>query len=109
MANVLKDMKDDDITNCEFFLDNYFTNYNVIKKLSDDRHWNCNTINGANQVIESKNALKKTERGTYNFYCTEFIYLASRNDNSECLVLSHCHQVEPIGKVQQWVKRYGNR
>ena len=41
MVNVLKDMKDDDINNCEFFLDNYFTSYKLMEKLSDDRHRNC--------------------------------------------------------------------
>ena len=75
-------MKDDDITNCEFFLDNYFTNYKVIKKLPGDRNRNCNTINGANQIIESKNAL--------NVALIAFI-------------------VETIGKVQRWVKGYKNR
>ena len=29
-------MNDDDITNCEFFFNNYFTSYKMIEKLSDD-------------------------------------------------------------------------
>ena len=29
MVNVLKDMKDDDITNCEFFLDYFSTSYKL--------------------------------------------------------------------------------
>ena len=36
MVDVLKDMNDDDITNCEFFFDNYFTSYELMEKLSDD-------------------------------------------------------------------------
>ena len=45
-----------------------------------------NKRNGANQIIDSKNALKKTERRTYNYYCMEFIYLKSSNKNTECKV-----------------------
>ena len=30
--------------------------------------------------------------------------MISWNDNSVCQVISNCHQVEPIGKVQEWVK-----
>ena len=41
MVNVLKDMRDDDINNSEFFLDNYFTSYKLMEKLPDDRHRNC--------------------------------------------------------------------
>ena len=106
MLNVLNDMKDDDVTNYEFFLDYYFTSYKLKENLSNERYRTAkeNTINVANHIIQSKNALKKTERCTYNLHCTEFIYLISCNDNSECQVLSNCHQVEPLGKVQQWVK-----
>ena len=57
-----------------------------------------NRISGANQILDSKNALeKKTERGTYNF-------LTSWTDNSVCQVTSNCRQVGPIGKVQRWMK-----
>ena len=41
MVNVLKDMKDDDITNCEFFLDYFSTSYKLKGNLSDERHRNC--------------------------------------------------------------------
>ena len=36
--------------------------------------------------------------------CRVSIFLTSWNDNSECQVLSDCRQVEPIGKVQRWVR-----
>ena len=42
-----------------------------------------NKRNGANQIIDSKNALKKTESRTYKYYCTEFIYWKSSNKNTE--------------------------
>ena len=58
-----------------------------------------NTVSEANQILKSKNALKKTERVTYYFCCIGSIFLTCWNDNSECQVLSNCHQVEPIGKV----------
>ena len=87
-------MKVDDRTNCELFFDNYFTNCKLMGKLSDDRLLGTrtvkeNTISGTNQILESKNALKKTELGTYDFSCTETIYLTSWNDNSECQVSSN--------------------
>ena len=37
MVNILKDMNDDDITNCEFFFVNYFTSYKLMEKLSNNR------------------------------------------------------------------------
>ena len=40
MVNVLAGMKGDDITNCEFFLDYYFTSYKLKEKLSDEKHRN---------------------------------------------------------------------
>ena len=113
MVDVLKDMNDDDITNCEFFFDNYFTSYELMEKLSDDGILGTGTIREnrirvANQILDSKTALKKkTERGAYNFCRTESIFLTSRNDNSVCQVISNCHQVEPIGIVQRWVKGKG--
>ena len=69
MVDVLKDMNDDDITNCEFFFDNYFTSCELMEKLSDDGILASgtvkkNTISRANQILDSKNARKKTERGT---------------------------------------------
>ena len=106
MVDVLKDMNDDDITNCEFFFDNYFTSYELMEKLSDDGILGTGTIREnrirvANQILDSKTALKKkTERGAYNFCRTESIFLTSWNDNSVCQVISNCHQVEPIGKFQ---------
>ena len=33
MVDVLKDMNDNDISNCEFFFDNYFTSYELMEKL----------------------------------------------------------------------------
>ena len=63
-----------------------------------------NRIDGANQILESKDTLKKTERGTYILCCTRSVILISWNDNFECHVLSNCRQVEPIEKVQRWVK-----
>ena len=88
MVNVLKNIKDDDRSNCDFVFDNYFTKYKLMEKLSDDRILGTgtvkeNTISGANQIFEYKNALKKTERGTHDFCRTKFIYLALWNDNSE--------------------------
>ena len=41
---------------------------------------------------------------TSTFRCAESIFLTSWNDNSVCQVISNCHQVEPIGKVHEWVK-----
>ena len=57
-------------------------------------------ISGANHILESKNTLKKTERGTYTLCCARSIFLISWNDNFECQVLSNCHQVESIWMVQ---------
>ena len=42
-VNVLKDM-DDDITKCEFFFDNYFISYKLIKKLPDNRILDTRTV-----------------------------------------------------------------
>ena len=102
MVSVLKDMKNDDITKCEFFFDNLFTSYKLMESCQTIGTGTKkeNTINAANQIIESKNALKMTERGTYNFYYAESIYLTSWNDNSECQFSYYCQQVEPKGKVQ---------
>ena len=105
MVDVLENMNDNDISNCEFFFDNYFTSYELMEKLRDDVILGTGTvkenrISGANEILDSNNALKKTERGTYNFCCTESIFLTSWNDNSVCQVISNCHQVEPIGKFQ---------
>ena len=112
MVDVLKDMNDDDITNCEFFFDNYFTSFELMEKLPDDEVLGTGTVKqsrtrGANQILDSKNVLKKTKRDTYNFCCTESIFLTSWNENSVCQVMSYCHQVEPTGKVQRWVKGKG--
>ena len=93
----------------------YFTSYELIEKLSDDGILGTRTvkekrISGAILILDSNNALKKqnrTERGTYKFCCTESIFLTSWNDNSVFHVISNCHQVEPIRKVQQWVKGKG--
>ena len=67
MVDVLKDMNDDDITNCEFFFDNYFASYELMEKLSDDGILGTGTIREnrirvANQILDSKNALKKKNR-----------------------------------------------
>ena len=67
MVDVLKDMNDDDITNCEFFFDYYFTSYELMEKLPDDGILGTGTvkvnrISVANQILISKNALKKTPR-----------------------------------------------
>ena len=82
MVNVLKYMNDHDVTKCEFFFDNYFTSYYLVGKLSDDGILGTatvkgNRISGANQNLDSKNALQKTERGTYNFCCTKSIFWTS--------------------------------
>ena len=79
MVNVLQDMKDDDITNCEFFFDNYFTSYKLMEKLSDYTILGTatvkeNTISRIDQIVESKNALKNKKRGTYGFFCAESIF-----------------------------------
>ena len=68
MVNVLKDMKDDDITDWEFFLDYYFTSYKLNKKLSDDRHRNCkreqvshpNVIKAYNEGMRGKNMMDRS-------------------------------------------------
>ena len=44
MVNVLKDMNDDDITKCEFFLDNYFTSCKLMEELSDNRILTTGTV-----------------------------------------------------------------
>ena len=44
MVIILKDMNDDDMTNCQFFVDNYFTSYKLIKKLSDNRILGIGTV-----------------------------------------------------------------
>ena len=49
-------MNDDDITNCEFFFNNYFTRYKMIEKLPDDGILGTaivkeNRISGANQSL----------------------------------------------------------
>ena len=54
---------------CKFFFDNYFTSYKLIEKLSDDGILASgtvkkNTISRANQILDSKNAWKRIERGT---------------------------------------------
>ena len=53
MLNVLNDMKDDDVTNYEFFLDYYFTSYKLKENLSNERYRTVkeNTINVANHII----------------------------------------------------------
>ena len=55
-----------------------------------------NRISGTNQIFQSKNTLKKTERGTFNLCCAWSFFLTSWNDNFECQVLSNFCQVEPI-------------
>ena len=57
------------MTKRKFFFDNYFTSYKLMEKLSDDGILASgtvkkNTISRANQILDSKNARKKTERGT---------------------------------------------
>ena len=69
MLDVLKDINDDDMTKRKFVFDNYFTSYKLMEKLSDDGILASgtvkkNTISRANQILDSKNARKKTERGT---------------------------------------------
>ena len=69
MLDVLKDINDDDMTKRKFFFDNYFTSYKLMEQLSDDGILASgtvkkNTISRANQILDSKNARKKTERGT---------------------------------------------
>ena len=44
MVDVLKDMNDDDITNCEFFFDNYFTSFKLMEKLPDDEVLRTGTV-----------------------------------------------------------------
>ena len=66
-----------------------------------------NRTGGADKVLISKKQLQKEERGTYDFVCSDSLCITSWNDNTVCQVISNCHQVEPVGRAQRWVKGKG--
>ena len=65
MVNVVKEIEDDDIKNCEFFFDNYFTSYDLMEHLSEKGILGTGTVRenrtsrGRSSCIIKKSAKKR--------------------------------------------------
>ena len=103
---------DEDIKNCEYFFDNFFSSHDLLSDLTGKEILATGTIRenrtgGADKVLLSKKLLQKKDRGSYDFVCNESLFITSWNDNSVCQVISNCHQIDPIRNTQRWKKGKG--
>lgn len=109
---MVEEAKGMDEANVEFFFDNYFTSYQLIEHLAEQKILATGTVRenrtgGANLIMIDKKTMKKRERGNFDFACTKDVYIATWNDNSVVQVISNVHQTNPVHTVLRRVKGKG--
>ena len=111
MVNIVDEFEE---KNVEFFFDNYFSSNQLLVNLSERKILATGTVRsnrtqGADLILLEKKLMEKTIRGTYDFACTNDIFITNWNDNSIVQMISNCHQIDPINNVKRRVKGQGEQ
>ena len=93
----------------ELYFDNFFTSYELMRKLASLNVRATGTIRqnrlcGANKVLICKKALQKKERGNFDFCTDGNVYLAKWHDSSIVTIASNWETHMPVRKVKRRVK-----
>ena len=89
------------------FFDNFFTSHKLLTDLAQRNIRACGTIREnrtGNCPLMDKKVIKKKGRGTYDFKSDGTVLCAKWNDNTPVTVASNYYGVNPIQKVERFVK-----
>ncbi|CAH2101108.1 unnamed protein product [Euphydryas editha] len=103
-----KDSKlETDPKNHQIFLDNFFTNYNLLVDLKREGYRATGTIR-ENRIkkcpLRSTKEMKKEDRASYDYRFDKQneILLVRWKDNSVCTIATNYDTIEPLGVVKRW-------
>ena len=100
-----------DTTFHQLFFDNFFTSYNLIKRLTSQavKATGTNRENRTNSTTKnmtSHKGLKKTRRGSLDYRCDGEVYIAKWNDNCIIHICSNYSTHLPLQKCKRNVKGF---
>lgn len=98
-----------DVRRHELYFDNFFTSHAILKALARKRVRATGTIRetrtgGAGKLLTTTAAMKKSDRGTFDYRCDGDVYVCKWNDNSIVHVASNHQTHEPIHDVRRRVR-----
>ena len=101
------------VTRHEVYFDNFFTSHALLKSLAEQNIKATGTIRenrtaGAAKLMKSNSALKKEERGEFDFRCDGEVYVCKWNDNSIVSIASNHETHVPFHEATRRVKRSSN-
>ena len=109
MINIVARLQDGNLAESEFFFDNYFTGYDLMKHLADRKIMATGTVRsnrtkGATEKMTSDKIMKKKERGSYDYTCDGNVFCTIWNDNSVVRTMSTVHTHEPVQNASRFKK-----
>ena len=98
-----------DVRRHELYFDNFFTSHAILKALARRSVRATGTVRenrtgGAGKLLTSTAAMKKADRGTFDYRCDGDVYICKWNDNNIVHVASNHQTHEPVHDVRRRVK-----
>ncbi|XP_045135445.1 piggyBac transposable element-derived protein 3-like [Portunus trituberculatus] len=98
------------VTKHEVYFDNFFTSHFLLKSLAEKNIKATGTIRenrtaGAAKLMKSNAAMKKDERGEFDFRCDGEVYVCKWNDNSIVNIASNHETHLPLHEATRRVKK----
>ena len=114
MKDIIDGLSDGNIAQTEFFFDNFFTSYKLLKHLADRNIMATGTVRsnrmkGAMESMIPEKEMKKKERGSYDFTSDGDVFCTIWNDNSLVNVMSTVHTHEPLQTASRFKKGVDTR
>ena len=92
------------------YFDNFFTSYKLLVDLHEQGFRATGTMRNDRTMecpLTAVDAMKKTERGTFDYRSSKNIEIVRWNDNSVVTIGSNALGVNPVGQVRRWLKGKG--
>ncbi|KAK3889958.1 hypothetical protein Pcinc_006110 [Petrolisthes cinctipes] len=94
------------------FFDNFFTIHTLLIELTKQGFRPCGTIRDNRTggcPLVAKKEFDKKERGSHDYRSDDTVLCARWNDNSVVTIASNYYGVNPMQKVNRWVKKEGKK
>lgn len=94
------------------FFDNFFTSHTLLVELTKQGFRACGTIRDNRTggcPLVAKKEFDKKKRGSHDYRSDDTVLCAKWNDNNTVTIASNYYGVNPMQKVNRWVKQEGKK
>ena len=94
------------------FFDNFFTSHKLLSELADKNIRACGTLRDGRSgrcPLESIKSIEKKPRGSYDYKTDGTVLCVRWNDNKAVTVATNYYDVNPLHKVERWIKGSGKK